>query len=226
MALGTVPGSGLRGAEEMCGGTIAFAYDLAQGRIAGFTMRPFQNEDINILYNKATKKVQRDLMCEHATPIAYCALPTGAAMVLGRNYEKISLADNGTEEHEFSRVGLHIEAVDTGANIVWTRNLRRNDSQKGHPDLLNIGVAVAGDTLCIVKSENRKMPLLYEIGKESKPLKMGDKNNLVLYRLAPDGEVKKDILEAASKHTLLMLTPHGDIITSRGSRTRHIKITY
>ena len=225
IALGTVSGSGFRGAEEYCGGTIAFSYDLVGARMAGFTIRPFQNEDINILYNKPTKKMQRDLLCEHATPLAYTALPYGAAIVLGRNFEKISLADNGTEEHSFSRVGLHIVAVDTAANIVWSRNLRRNDWQKGNPDLLRVGVAAMGETLCIVKSESRKMPATYEIGKDAKQLKMGDKNNIVLYSIAPDGEVHKDILEAKSKHSLLHLTPQCDIVTVRGSRLRHIKLS-
>ena len=226
IALGTIPGNGFRGAEELCGGTIAFAYDLEKGRTVGFTIRPFSNEDIDILYNKPTKKMQHDLLCEHATPLGYVALPYGAAMVMGRNFEKISLADNGTEEHAFSRVGLHIVASDTGANFVWVRNLRRNDWQKSHPDLLYVGLMAAGDTLCIVKSESRKMPAIYEIGKEAKQLKMGDKNNMVLYRLMADGEVKKDILEAGSKHSVLCLTPQGDIITARGSHTRHVKLSF
>ncbi len=225
VALGTVSGSGFHGAEAFCGGTLAFAYDLAEARMAGFTIRPFQNEDINILYNKPTRKAQRDLLCEHATPLAYTALPYGAAMVLGRNYEKISLADNGTEEHSFSRVGLHVVAADTAARILWVRNLRRNDFQKGSPDLLNVGVATIDSTLCIVKSESRKMPTAYEIGKEAKMLKMGEKSNLVLYSIAADGTVNKDVLEAKSKHSLLHLTPRCDIVTVRGSRVRHIKLS-
>ena len=225
IALGTVSGNGFRGAEDLCAGTIAFAYDLAEVRMSGFTIRPFHNEDVNIFYNKPTKKVQRDLFCEHATPLALVPLPYGAAIVLGRNFEKISLADNGTEEHSFSRVGLHIVAADTAANILWVRNLRRNDWQKGKPDLLQVGVATLGETLCLVKSESRKMPAAYEIGKEAKQLKMGDKNNIVLYSIAPDGEVHKDILEAKSKHSLLHLTPKCDIITVHGSRLRHIKLS-
>lgn len=225
IALGTVSGNGFRGAEDLCAGTIAFAYDLAGVRMSGFTIRPFNNEDVNIFYNKPTKKVQRDLFCEHATPLSLVPLPYGAAIVVGHNFEKISLADNGTEEHSFSRVGLHIVAADTAANILWVRNLRRNDWQKGKPDLLQVGVATLGETLCLVKSENRKMPAAYEIGKEAKQLKMGDKNNLVLYSIAPDGEVHKDILEAKSKHSLLHLTPKCDIITVHGSRLRHIKLS-
>ena len=225
IAMGTISGSGFRGAEEFCGGTVALAYDLAEARLAGFTIRPFHNEDINILYNKPTKKVQRDLLCEHATPLDFIPLPYGAAMAIGRNFEKISLADNGTEEHSFSRVGLHIMAVDTAANVLWTRNLRRNDWQKGNPDLLNVGFATMGDTLCIVKSESRKLPAAYEIGKEAKMLKMGDKSNIVLYTIAPGGEVHKDILEAKSKHSVLHLTKQFDIITVHGSRLRHIKLS-
>ena len=226
IAIGTVPGTGFRGAEELCGGTLAFAYDLGIGKIAGFTIRPFHNEDINIFYNKPTKKMQRDLMCEHATSVGCIAMPYGAVMVMGRNFEKISSADNGTEEHTFSRIGLHVVAVDTAANILWTRNVRRNDWQKGKPDLLNLGIAAMGDTLCLVKSESTRMPAAYEIGKEAKLLKMGDKSNLVLYTITAEGEVHKDVLEAKSKHSLLHLTPKLDIITLRGSRLRHIKLSH
>ncbi len=146
-------------------------------------------------------------------------------MLVGRNYEKITLADNGTEEHSFYRVGLHLIAVDLDGNISWVRNLRRNDFEKKNPELLNIGLMTMGDTLCLVKSECRKYPLVYDIGKDAKSLKLGDKNNLVLYTIAPDGEVHKDILEAKSKHSLLKLTPKGDIITVRSSRLRHIKLS-
>lgn len=225
VAVGTVPGTGFRGAEEYCGGTLAFAYDLAQNRIAGFAVRPFSNEDINILYNKPTKKIQHDLVCEHATPLGVVAMPYGAAMAVGRNYEKISLADNGTEEHSFSRVGINVVAIDTAANFLWVRNIRRNDWEKGRPDLLRVGLAAMGERLCIVKSESRKMPTAYEIGKDSKLLKMGDKNNMVLYTVDADGEVHKDILEAGSKHSVLHLTKDFDIITERGSRLRHIKLS-
>lgn len=225
VAIGTVSGSGFRGAEELCGGDIAFAFDLDSAKLIGFTIRPFQNEDINIFYNKPTKKVQRELFSEHATPLGFYPLPYGGMMVVGRNYEKITLADNGTEEHSFYRVGLHLIAVDLDGNISWVRNLRRNDFEKKNPELLNIGLMTMGDTLCLVKSECRKYPLVYDIGKDAKSLKLGDKNNLVLYTIAPDGEVHKDILEAKSKHSLLKLTPKGDIITVRSSRLRHIKLS-
>lgn len=225
IALGTMSGSGFRDAEAYYGGTMAFSYDLDGARMAGFTLRPFQNEDINILYNKPTKKIQRDLLCEHVGTIGRVALPYGAAIVMGRNFEKISQADNGIEEHSFARVGLHLEAYDTAANVVWVRNLRRNDWQEGSPNLLGVGLATIGDTLCVVKSESRKMPTAYVIGKPAKQLKMGDKNNLVLYSIAADGEVHKDILEAKSKHSLVRMTSQCDIVTRHGSRLRHIKLS-
>ncbi|MBR4229301.1 MAG: hypothetical protein IKR83_01160 [Bacteroidales bacterium] len=225
LAIGTVSGSGFRGAEELCGGDIAFAFDLDSAKLIGFNIRPFHNEDVNIFYNKPTKKIQHELFCEHATPLGFAAMPYGGVMVTGRNYEKITLADNGTEEHSFARVGLHVVAVDLDGNFAWVRNLRRNDMQKKNPVLLNIGLMPMGDTICVIKSENRKFPLGYEIGKEAKLLKMGDKNNLVVYSISAEGEVHKDILEAKSKHSLLKVTGNGDILTVHSSRLRHIKLT-
>lgn len=225
LALGTISGEGFKGADKLCGGVIALSYDLDSALIAGFSIRPFQNEDMNIFFNKATKKVTREQMSELTTPLAYTALPYGGAIALGRNYEKITLADNGTKEHSFARIGIHIVAADKDGNILWVRNLRRNDFQKRSNELLRIGMVAMGDNLCLVKSEHRKFPLIYDIAKEAKQLTMGDKNNLVLYTIAPDGEVKKDILEAKSKHSFLHFTPEYDIITMRGNKLRDIKLS-
>ena len=225
LALGTIGGSGFKGADKLCGGVIAMSYNLDSALITGFSIRPFQNEDMNIFFNKATKKVTREQMSELTTPIAYAALPYGGAIALGRNYEKITLADNGTEEHSFLRIGIHIVTADTNGNIRWVRNVRRNDFQKRHNDLLRIGLMAMGDNLCLIKSESRKYPSIYDISKAAKEFTMGDKNNLVLYTFGPDGEAKKDILEAKSKHTFLHLTPGFDIITMRGNKLRDIKLT-
>ena len=225
LAMGTIVGSGFKGAEKLCGGVIVLSYDLDSALIASFSIRPFQNEDMNILFNKPTKKVTREQISEHTNALAYAALPYGGAIALGRNYEKINLADNGTEEHSFTRLGIHIVAADKDGNILWVRNLRRNDFQKRDNELLHIGMVAMGDDLCVVKSEHRKFPIIYDIAKEAKRLTMGDKSNLVLYTIAPDGEVKKDILEAKSKHTFLHFTPEYDIITMRGNKLRDIKLS-
>lgn len=225
VAIGTVEGSGFRGAELYCGGDLALSYNLDSAKLEGFSIRPFMNEDINIFYNKPTKKVQRDPLAEHVTPLTTVAMPYGGVMATGRNFEKLSTADNGTEEHSFSRVGIHLVAVDTNGSFLWVRNLRRNDFQKGDAELLTLGLAAMGDTLLAIKSEHRKYPASYEIGKAAKQLKMGDKSNLVLYTVTADGTVEKNILEAKTKHSFLRLTPQCDIITVRGSRLRDIKLS-
>ena len=225
LALGTVSGSGFNGADKLCGGVIVLSYNLDSATISSFSIRPFQNEDMNILFNKATKKVTREQLAEHTHALAYAATPYGGAIALGRNYEKITMADNGTEEHSFLRVGIHILAADMDGNILWVRNLRRNDFQKRRNDLMNIGMTTMGENLIVVKSESRKYPSIYEISKAAKQFDLGDKNNLVIYTLQRDGEVKKDILEAKSKHSFLHLTPNCNIITTRGSKLRDIKLS-
>lgn len=225
LAMGTVSGSGFNGADKLCGGVIVLSYDLDSAIITSFSIRPFQNEDMNILFNKHTKKVTREQMAEHTHAMAYTATPYGGAMALGRNYERITMADNGTEEHSFLRMGINIVAADMEGNILWVRNLRRNDFQKRHNEMLNIGFTAIGEDICVVKSESRKYPAIYDIAKPPKQFDVGDKNNLVIYTLQRDGEVRKDILEAKTKHTFLHLTPDGNIITTRGSKLRDIKLS-
>ena len=228
IALGTICGTGFRGAEKYYGGVISLAFDLDSAVINNFNIQPFRNEDVDIFYNKPTKKMQRELVAEHITTIGTVRLPYGGAIAIGRNYEKVDLADNGTEMHSFERIGIHIVAADRDGNIAWSRNLRRNDKQKKSAELLGLGLAAMGDTLCVIKSENRKYPAIYDIAKDAKQLKVGDKSNIVLYTIAPDGTVEKNILEAKSKYTFLRLVPTTDrplhIITARGNHLREVTL--
>lgn len=185
------------------GGTIAMSFDADSALITGYVLNPFQNEDVNILYNKKTKRVQREQTVRHMKPVAYAPTSFGAVMAVGRNYIVDVQASNGQHDYTYHTVGLHCIAVDSLGHLLWVRNFRRNDIQDDEDDLLRVGLAEHDGKVCIVKSEHPKYPAIYDIAKDVKEWEAGDKSSLVLYTIDADKNVEKTILERKAKHTFL-----------------------
>lgn len=224
IGIGTYRPMNSRGSEDICGGVATIAVDIDSGSLAGFNMRRFNNEDINIFLNKKTKKIQSYLNTDHVELESTATTSWGVVAVLGRNFIQSTVMENGVEELKYVRMGLHVVGVDKDGNISWTRNLRRHDEEKKENMLLNVAVAANGDEAVLLKSEAPKMPAIYDIAKEALELSVGDKSNLTLYRFSPLGDVSKHILEPKTKHTLLtakQIAPDTLLVfTAAGSRSR------
>ena len=187
-------------------------------------MRPFQNEDINILTNRHTKKVQKDYTLDLISTCGVATTEYGAVIAVGRNYIRTVTEANGTFTDHFNRVGIHMVAVDTTCHMRWTRNIRRNDTQKNYEDLLGIGLLSHGDRVLLFKSESPKLPPTYDIARECKEYEIGDKSNIVFYSIDPEGEVQKTIVEQKTKQTLFRTERHPDgtlmLLSQHGKRSR------
>lgn len=214
--------------DDMCGGVVALSFDKDSALLTGFTMRPFQNEDINILYNKPTRKIQRDQEVELMSMVGSVMTPGGAVVAVGRNYGAEHVEDNGSISKTYHRVGLHLLAVDTLGRVGWVRNLRRNDMQKGDDGLLGVGLMHAYGRTYILKSENRKSPASYEISRESREYKAGTKSNLVVYSIGADGEVEKAVLEQKTPYGFVRAVRRDDgvmaLFTQDGRRSRIVEL--
>lgn len=224
MAVGTFTPSGKDPEGDICGGVVGLSFDIDSAVMTGFTMRPFQNEDLNILYNKKTKKVQRSQEVEMVSVIDAVSTTYGAVLAVGRNFREEEVENNGTTSNLYRRQGIHLMAVDTLGRVTWVRNLRRDDIQKKNGDLLNVSMLSRYGTTYIVKSERRDYPAEYEISKEAKEYTIGSKSNLVIYAINADGEVHKTVVEQKTPHNLLrcLLRPDDTIValTADGSRKR------
>lgn len=214
--------------DRMVGGTVSMAFDMDSMSVTKFVMHPFQNEDMNILLNKKTKKVQRSQMTPMVSPLAYVRMPYGAVLAVGHRHVMHYMNANGTVSTSHYTQGIHLVAMDESGNVMWTRNVRRNDMQKNMDDKLYIALFAKGDTVCLVKSEHPKYPGSYDIAKDAKELEMGDKNNLVLYAVSAVGDVKKTVLEQKTKHSLVSAAKreNGDIVmlTLDGSKSRMVEM--
>lgn len=220
LALGTFNAPEKDPAKGFTGGTIGLSFDIDAAALTGFFMRPLQNEDMNILYNKKTKKMQRDQYADNVNPLAYAPTSFGAVMAVGRNFTETITDDAGELIQARRNVGLHLVAIDTLGNIKWIRNFRRNDMSKGNDNLLGIGLTTTNKGLALVKAEHPKYPANYDIANEAKKYIAGDKSNLVVYTIADNGDVSKLVVEAKAKQThmrtlkrsdgaLLFLSAHG-----------------
>lgn len=215
--------------DNLIGGTLSMAFDIDSATITKFVLRPFQNEDVNILLNKKTKKVQRDSEVPFVTPLASVAMPYGSVMACGHRYVLRYTNANGTVSTTYFAQGIHLLAMDADGEVRWTRNLRRNDFEKKENDGLYIALFAQGDTLCLLKSEHPKEPAEYDIAKESKDLELGDdKCNLVLYRVAENGDVTKTVLEKKTKHMLVAASKREDgsvmMMTRNGKKSRLVEL--
>ena len=228
MAMGTFRPADSRERDQLCGGVVAMTFDIDSARMTGYTMRPFQNEDLNILYNKKTKKMQRNTTPDLVSVVDVTTTGYGAAICLGRNYRHGKTEDNGTETFRYCRDGLHVVAMDTTGEIVWARNMRRCDMQKEGDDQLVVSFSAVGDQTVLLKNEHVKYPSIYDIAAEAKQLTVGDKTNMVCYTIGHDGEVSKTVLEGKTKQQLHYshYDNDGSLIyyTIHGKRTRMAKL--
>lgn len=216
--------------DQLVGGTVMMVFDLDSTHITGFTLNPFQNEDVNILMNKKTKKVQKEKVMPMVVPLAYSATPYGAVLAVGHRHVLRYKNANGTISTTYFTQGIHLVAIDDNANVKWVRNLRRNDIEKDEDGMLYMALFAENDTVCLVKSECAKYPADYNIAKEAKEYEMGDKGNLVLYRVAEDGEVRKDILEQKTKHMLVSAAKSEEgsvlLVTLKGRKSRLVELKF
>ena len=229
VAVGTFRPAKLRGDHPLCGGVVGMSFGISEGALLDFTIRPFQNEDINILENEKTSKVQRNQVTDLVKVLGCEAVGYGGVLALGRNYDESYVEANGTLRHTHHAYGVHLAAVDTTGRIRWVRNLRRNDVQKGDDDLLRVVLCGVGDNLCVLKNEGPKQPAAYDIAKAAKTYTVGDKSNLALYSIGADGTVEKHILEHKTKQQLLAAEQlHAQgllLLTGKGGKTRAAEAT-
>ena len=216
--------------DRLTGGVMSMAFDLDSASMPHFTMRPFENEDVNILLNKKTKKVQKDREVPMVTPLAVAPTPYGAVMAFGHRYVLRSRNSNGTVTTTYYAQGIHLVAVDNGGEMMWVKNLRRNDQTDDDDAMLYMALFAHEGTVCLVKKEHKKYPSDYNIAKEAQEFEMEDKGNLVLYRVDEEGEVKKDVLEKKTKHSLLSAAKVNEgkvlLLTAHGNKTRMMEVDF
>lgn len=210
--------------EDLSGGVLGLAFDYNAASLTGISMRPFGNEDLNILNNEKTKKVQRWQEVDLASVSASTTTSYGAVFAIGRNWRADIIQDNGIATRTHTRMGLNLVAIDTLGEIRWVRNLRRYDIQKDDDWMLSTGLFAMDDTITVVKVEHPRTPVIYDISRNVKPLIMGSKANTALYTIAANGDVAKALLEQRKSHGLLrsVLRSDGNILlfTYNGKEAR------
>ena len=224
LALGTFNPPDKDPEKNFTGGTLGLSFNIDSASLTGFFMRPLQNEDMNILYNKKTKKMQRDQYADRVEPLAFTPTPFGAAMVVSRCFSETITDDAGDLVEARKSVGLHLVAIDTLGKVKWIRNFRRNDMSKGTDYLLGIGLTTTNKGLALVKAEHPKYPANYDIANDAKKYVSGDKSNLVVYTIADNGDVSKLIVESKTKQTHMrtLKRPDGALLflSDRGKKVR------
>lgn len=216
--------------DHLVAGTAMMVFDLDSTNITGFTLYPFQNEDVAILQNKKTKKVMRDKVVPMVVPLASTPMPYGAVMAVGHRHLLRYKNANGTVSTTYYAQGIHLVAIDENGGVKWVRNIRRNDYEKEEDGLMYVGLFDESDTVCLLKSECPKYPSDYNIAKEAKEYEMGDKGNLVLYRVAENGDVMKTTLEQKTKHMLVSAAKCEDgkvlMMTQKGNKSRLVEMGF
>jgi len=222
------PTSG-RDADKKIAGVLTMSFNVRTAAMPGLTMRPLQNEDMNIFLNTKTRKIQRDQECDHLEVMGLIPTSYGAVLAVGHNMRVEKTTNGGSVKHEGYGVGVNLTAVDTSGHVRWVRNLRRNDMLEGE-GLPTLGLAALDDMMCVVKSEHAKTPAIYDISDDARRFVQGDKGNVVIYTIADDGTTQKLLLETKSKQTVVRMMPDGDkrllIFSKQGKKTRLAELTW
>lgn len=210
--------------KNVTSGVMTMVFDMDSTIISSFKIRFFQNEDKNILLNKNTKKVQRDQDIPMVAPLGSIRTPYGAVVAVGHRHHLRYVNSNGTVTNSSYGHGIHMIAFDTLGTVKWVRNLRRNDMTESDDDMLDLSMFNVGDTAYVLKNEDTDDPEEYNITEEADEYELGDKSNLVLYGISPEGDVTKRILERKTKHVLAGFGHRMDgswvLLTFRGSKCR------
>ena len=230
VALGTYQPADRRNADKLTAGVVGLSFNLAEAKVAGFTMRSFQNEDVDIFLNAKTKKIQKDLMCERIAVQSYAPVSYGGVMAVGRTQRVETTKTGSAPVVQTQQFGLHLVAVDTEGRVRWARNFRRNDTQKKGDEPMQIGMVETDGKLCLICSENAKAPAIYDIANPAKLYTVGGKGNLSLYTIDPQGEVEKFVLEKKGKHSMLRADLRQDgkmiILATTGKFTRAAEMLF
>ena len=229
LAVGSFGPSGKK-FDQITLGTLSFSFNLDSAVLSGFNLLPFSNEDINIFYNKSTKKIQTQLFCESLGLVDASSTPYGCAALFGRKMRIEYTSSTGARQTDYQIVGLHCVAIDTLGDVKWVRNLRCNDLQEGSDGIVGASMLMANGKLSIIKSEHKKMPATYDISKPVSQFTIGDKANTVMYSFDENGNVQKLLVEKASKQNILrtLLRHDGSLLMlgSNGSKQRAAELKF
>lgn len=217
--------------DHLIGGMVSLSFSLDSMTISGFNMRPFQNEDVNILLNRKTKKVQKKQEVPMVELMNFTATPYGGVIALGHRHALRYTNANGTSEYSLQAQGLHLVSINDNGEIQWVRNIRRNDVAEEGDELMHFALFNHNNEVCLVKSESPKYPAYYDISDEAAEYEMGDdKGNLVIYRIQEDGEISKTVLEKKTKYPLgaSALRRDGSLIllTLKGKKSRMVELRF
>ena len=230
VALGTYQPVGRRNAEKLTAGVVGISFRFSEGKVSGLTMRPFQNEDVDIFLNMKTKKIQKELSCERIAVQSYAPVSYGGVITMGRMQRVETTKTGSAPVVQTQQMGLHVVAVDTTGHVRWARNLRRFDTQKKGDEPMLMGLLESDGKLCLIRTENAKEPAIYDIAKPSKQFVIGSKGNMALYTIDPQGEVEKFILEKKAKHGVLRADKRQDgkviILAANGKYTRAAEMLF
>ena len=214
--------------EALTSGLVTMSFDIDSMQVAGFSMRYFQNEDKNIMQNKNTRKIQYDHSMSMVAWQGSLRMPYGAVVAVGHHRMIHYTNSNGTVEDFWYAQGLHLLAFDTVGTVKWTRNIRRNDMTDIADGMIDLHLFSEGDKVCILKNEDSSEPVEYNIAKAAHEYEVGEKSNLVLYTLASDGTVTKDIIEKETKHALTNVGRRKDgtllLLSVRGNKCRMMEL--
>ncbi|MCR5822262.1 MAG: hypothetical protein K6F85_05030 [Bacteroidales bacterium] len=191
--------------SDWCSGVFGLAFDKRTKALAGnIGMRPFQNEDVCMMTNKSTKKnLKQDYIKEEVETLGYVPTAWGGAMAIGATETRNSVDADGIATESKYCIGIHVFGVDTTGAILWARNIRRNDYQMLDDVYLDALLLSSGDDVALLKCENMKYPSDYNITKPAKKMRIGEKNNLVFYRITSSGDVNKIVLATKQKQMLV-----------------------
>lgn len=208
MVAGTYSLGNSKNASRVTAGVLTLSFHLDSAQLAGIMIRPLQNEDLNVMLNDKTKKMQKYQLLEHVVQLGSVPTPYGAVLALTRELEVEHTSDGGSTTREGYGVGVNLVAVDTTGLVRWVRNIRRNDIRGG--GIPTLGLAGVGDKVCVIKSEHAKSPSIYDISDDARQMKQGEKGNVVMYSADADGNVEKMVLESKSKLTVLRALTRAD----------------
>lgn len=209
-------------------GVVTLMFNVKTVQMSGFSMRIFQNEDVNVMKNKNTKKIQLDHEVPMVSVLGSVEMPWGAVVAVGHRHMVHRSNPNGTTEDWWYGRGIHLVALDNSGKMRWVRNIRRNDRTDIGGGMLKTHLFAEGGKVCLLKNEDRREPEEYTVTEEAREYEVGESSNLVLYTVSERGEVKKRIMERETKHALANMCRKKDgsllLLTAKGNKCRRAEM--
>ena len=184
------------------------AFDMKKEQVRT-TMVHFTSDELNVFYNRSTKKACPKDMVDGLVVTDHTATDYGGAMLLQRRWKITTHSSRNPDVHDYYTMGSLVLGVDTTGQILWHKPLRTVYSEMTgsaydvacYSDAM---LKAQGDNVYVLVPEQSKSAVDYNIEKAVMNFKVGQRAHAyAIYGVDKAGQVSKSVWPQKERTSLM-----------------------